>query len=133
MAKADAVAAAIQLIQDEQAQALTDGVGSAYDVGVADQKAVDGSTGQFTQNDIDNAVAAAIGPLNEQISALTAQDALDVAAAQAAQAQVVSVQAALDAMTAQDMADKAVVANFQSSIAALQAALDALKAALPQP
>ena len=127
MAKVDVVAAAMQMILTEQNQALTDGLGSAYDGGATDQKASDGS---FTQADIDAAVKAATDPLNAQVASITAQDATDQANLAAAQTNLASVQAQLVTMTAQDVSDKALVANFQSSVASLQASLDAIKAAL---
>jgi len=118
---------ALALIQQEQSQALVDGLNMAYTGGATDQKASDGT---FTQADIDAAVKAATDPLNAQIATITAQDQTDQANLAAAQANLASVQQQLAAMTAQDQSDKALVANFQTSVAQLQASLDAIKAAL---
>lgn len=128
MGKQETVSAQKAAVLAGQDAALESGLETCYDQGAVDQKASDGT---LTQADLDAAVAAAVGPLNDQIVALTAQDASDVAALGVAQAAVTGLQAQVDALTAEDAADKAVVANFQNSIAALQAALDALKAALP--
>ena len=72
MAKSDFIAAQLVSIQAAQAQAISDGLGATWDESATEQKSSDGT---LTQADLDAAVAAAVGPLNDQIAALTTQDA----------------------------------------------------------
>lgn len=135
MAKADVVSAAkSQFLQDEDAAAQKFGE-ACYDGGASDQKASDGS---FTQADIDAAVKTATDPLNAQVTALQAQDAADVATAQAAQAQVASLSATVDQMTGQigDLtkklaADDSIVQGLKGSLSQLQAVEAALEQLIP--
>lgn len=141
MAKSDVVSAGVAAIQSAESQALSDQLGIAYDAGVSDQKGIDGSApGQFTQNDIDNAVAAAKAVDAQALTDSQAADAAALAgalandsttAAQAlsdSNAALAKLQASLDAMTAKDAADVSAMASFQTSIAAAQANLSAIEA-----
>lgn len=115
MSKEDVVSAAVSSIQSAQAQALSDGLGSVYDAGLA---AAPVATGGLSQADVDAAVAAA-----------QAADAQALADAQAAAAAALAaVQSQLDQMTAKEQLEEAAVSGLQSSVVAVQAALDAIKA-----
>lgn len=121
MARADVITAGVAAIQTAEIQALSDQLGLAYDSGISDQKAVDGSTGTFTQNDIDNAVAAA-----------QAVDAVTLATAQKqSAAALATLQASLDAETAKETSDTALIASLQSSVASVQSSIAALAALFP--
>lgn len=124
--KDDAVSAAVLAVQAGQVQVLTDQLGSVFDQGEAI-----GTGPGFTQADIDAAVLAAVGPLNDKI----AQDALDLAAAQLdAETKLQAVQVALDAMTAKEQLEESAVLALQGSVQAVQTSLDAIKAlVLPVP
>lgn len=134
MAKEDVVAAQLVAIQAAETQAISAGLGACYDQGALDQKASDGT---LSQGDLDAAVAAAVAPLNDQISALTAQDASDKQALVDAQASAASaiadMQSKLDAAIAADVGDKKLVSDLQGAVAAVQTALDNIKAALTPP
>lgn len=126
MAKADAVSAAILMIQNEQAQALTDGVGSAYDAGASDQKAADG-TGTSPSDQ------AVIDGLNAQVAALTAQDASDVASLRAAQASLASVQQQLSDLSTKEAGEAALIQGLTGSLSVLQNVVVELQAVLAPP
>lgn len=84
------------------------------------------------QAKIDAAVAAAVGPLNEQIAALTAQDASDVQALNDAKAAADAAKAQFDAtvanMKVQIDAALAGKADAEGKFAGLQEAADKLQA-----
>lgn len=117
MAKADVVAAAVSAIQQNQAQALIDGLGSVYDQGGLDQKASDGT---FTQADIDSAVAAAQAVDAQALSDAQAKASSDLAA----------VQDQLSALSSKEAGESATLVSLQSSVAAAQASLAAVLAVL---
>lgn len=129
MAKVDVVAAAVAAVQAGQLQVLNDQFSSVFD-----QAEAQGTGPGFTQADIDSAVAAAVGPLNDQITALTAQDQADIAAGQVAltnaQTATAAVQASLDALTAKEAPEASLIASLQQSAASLTTALAAINAAL---
>lgn len=121
MAKQDVVAAQLLVVQGEQTQAISDGLGNAYDAGLADGKAIGGG---LSQSDVDAAVAA-------QLATDSAKETQDLSDAQgAANAQLSVVQQQLADMTAQDTVDKAALANLKGSLDQIQANLDAIKALL---
>lgn len=121
MAKEDVVAAQLLVVQAEQTQAVSDGLGNAYDAGLNDGKAIGGG---LSQSDVDAAVAA-------QLAADSAKETQDLSDAQgAANAQLSVVQQQLADMTAQDTVDKAALANLKGSLDQIQANLDAIKALL---
>lgn len=111
-------------------QVLTDLANNAAN----DQKASDGT---FGQADIDAAVAAAVGPLNAQITALQAQDASDI---QAGKDAVSAVQAAMDALQAQysalaakESTEAGTLQGLVGSISALQGVVAVLQGLQSQP
>lgn len=117
-----------------QDKILNDVMGSVYDQAAIEQKAADGT---LSQSDLDAAVAAAVGPLNDQIVALTAQDEADKQAAVDAKAMgdaaVAAIQAQFDELKASKDVEDGVIANLNASMASIQGALDALHALFPQP
>lgn len=117
MAKLDVVQAQLQVIQAAEVQALTDGLGACYDQGMAN---AGGTPGTFTQADIDAAVSAAVGPLNDQILGLTAQDQADQASLQDAQAAMSDLQSKFDALAQKENVESGIIAGLQSSLSTLQ-------------
>lgn len=106
MGKEEVVAAAVVSIQAAEAQALSDGLSSVYDAGLASAPVTDGT---FTQADIDAAVAA--------------KGVLDQAAIDDITAKLAALQTADDALKADDEALKAVNAGLQDVIEHVKALL----------
>lgn len=135
MAKEDVVSAAVQAIQQGELQVLTDQLGSVWDQGVASVPPVSGDV----QAQIDAAVQAAVGPLNDQIVQLQAQDAADVQAAVDAKAQsdaaLASLQGQLDSVSAAKLVDDQIIVGLQQSVSSIRALADQLAAIVlpPQP
>lgn len=126
--KDDAVAAAVAAITAGQAQVLADQIGSVFDQGEAI-----GTGPGFTQADIDAAVAAAVAPLNQSISDLTAKDASDI---QAGTDALAALQASFDKMSADKAVEDGVIAGLQSakdSLAAVLASLSTIGVPAPAP
>lgn len=137
MAKADAVSAAILMIQNEQAQALTDGVGSAYDAGASDQKAADGTGTSPSDQAIIDGLNSQIVTLTQQVSDLQAKDASDIQAGQdavtAIQASMTDLQSRFDTLSAKESTEAGVLQGLQGSIAALQNVIVVLQGLPTQP
>lgn len=133
MAKADVVAAGIAAL----AQAESDAFGVAYDSSFAEGVASVpvGTGGGFQQSDIDAAVAAAIAPLNQSISDLTAKDALDAQAAIDAKAQgdaaLASMKAEMDALSAKEGIEAQTLQNLSSAYGQLQQVVSVLAGLQP--
>jgi hypothetical protein len=132
MSRDQIIADALSAIQAGQAQVLSDSVSAAVDASALEQKSSDGT---LSQSDVDAAVAAAVAPLNQQLSDLSAKDALDMQAAvdakAAGDASVAAIQAQLDSLSAAKSVEDGVIAGLNSSIASIQGALDALHALFP--
>lgn len=120
--KADALTAFVSALTAGQAQAINDAGSALYDQAIADNPP--GSGGGFQQSDIDAAVAAAVGPLNNQIATLTAQDASDIAAGQQAvvgvQQQLSDLQSKFDALATKEAGEASAASVVPQYIAALQ-------------
>lgn len=137
MGMAESVAARkVELLsaQDAAVQAFGEG---CFSDGVASVPPVIGADPD-EQAKIDAAVAQAVGPLNDQISALTAKDAADI---QAGLDAVAAIQLKLDDMgnqlkAAQDAksAEDAVVLGLQGQVSQIRDLADKLAAlVIPQP
>lgn len=127
MSMQDVVSAAkAQFVSDQDAAAEKYGE-ACYNGGVIDDKATQGT---LTQADLDAAISAAVAPLNQQISDLTAKDATDVQAAIDAKAAgdkaVADVQAKLDSLSAKEAPEASAIAALQQSVASLQSVLATL-------
>lgn len=139
MAKADVVAAGITAIQSGVTQVYTDQLGVAYDGGFTDGVASvpAGTGGGFQQSDIDAAVAAAIAPLNQSISDLTAKDAGDVQALAdakvASDAAVADLQGKLDTLAAAKSVDDGIISGLQGALQQIKDAEAALQSLFPPP
>lgn len=132
MSRDQIISDALAAISAGQAQVLSDAVSAAVDQSAIEQKASDGT---LSQADVDAAVAAAVAPLNQQISDLQVKDAADVQAAVDAKAAGDAAVAALqvqfdDLKSAKDVED-GVIAGLNASIVSIQGALDALHALFP--
>jgi hypothetical protein len=106
---------------------LTQVLGDVADQSALEQKASDGT---LSQADVDAAVAAAVGPLNDQIVALQAQDAADIKAGQDALA---ALQVKLDDLAQKEGVEASVIAGLQGSLAVLQDVVAKLSGLLPVP
>ncbi len=130
MSKTDIVSAQKSAILSGQDAALQAGLEAVYDQAATEQKASDGT---LSQSDLDAAVAAAVAPLNQQVADLTAKDASDVAAGQAA---LVDLQGKLDALAAKESVEAGTLAALQSakdSLAKVLADLSGIGAPVPVP
>jgi len=107
MAKEDVVATQLKSVQDAEVQALESALGACFDAGAA------------------SVVVPDVSALNAKI----AQDAADLAAAQAkAQSDLATLQAALDAETAKETMEANSVQALKDRVTAVQASLDQIKA-----
>lgn len=129
--KADFVAAQKAAILVGQDAALQSGLDSVWDQAALEQKASDGT---LSQGDLDAAVAAAVGPLNEQIGVLQGQVSADADVLKAAQDKAAedlgAVSQALIDMTAKEQLEEQAVADVVAKINQVQASFDAIKALL---
>lgn len=129
MGRQEVIDGQVSAIQSGQLEVLKSGLGVAFDAGMSES-----GGGGFTQTDIDNAVAAAVLPLNDQIVGLQGQvqaDAQVLADAQAkAQADLDAVSKSLVDMTAKEQLEELAVADVAAKIAQVQEAFDAIKALL---
>jgi hypothetical protein len=127
--KADALTAFVSAVTAGQAQALNDAGSALYDQALVDNPP--GTGGGFQQSDIDAAVAAAVAPLNDQIATLTAQDASDIAAGQAAladaQSKLGALQGQFDQLTAKEGSEAGILVSYQAALAQLQQVVSALQ------
>lgn len=130
MSKEQIVAEAKASFITGQDTVLTQVLSDVADKSAMEQKASDGT---LSQGDLDTAVAAAVEPLNQQISDLTAKDAADIAAGQQALADL---QAKFDQMSSDKKVEDGVIAGLQSAkdqLAAVLASLSAIGAPQPDP
>lgn len=135
MSKKQILSDALADIAVGELQVRSDAIGKALDAMALEQKASDGT---LSQSDVDQAVAAAVAPLNQQISDLSAKDAADIQAAIDAKASgdaaVLDIQGKLDSalssladMTAKEQFEEQAVADVKLKIEAVQASFDVVK------
>lgn len=125
MGRDESVAAGVAAVQQGEVDVLTGALQKCFDDGESQ-----GTGPGFTQADIDAAVAAATGPLNDQVAALQTQDAADIKAGQdavtAAQAITADLQTQFDALNIKEKGQEDALAAFGAKYADLQAALKAI-------
>lgn len=109
---------------------LSQVLGSVYDLAAQEQKASDGT---LSQGDLDAAVAAAVAPLNQQISDLSAKDAADLQLLSDAQAKLADLSAKFDVLVAKEGIEAGIVAEFQASLAGMQKVVADLIGLQPAP
>ncbi len=120
MSRDQIIADAKAAIVSGQDAVLMSAIGAAVDASALEQKASDGTLGQ---SDVDAAVAAAVGPLNQQIVDLTAKDEADLAAGQAA---LVDLQSKMDALASKEAVESGIIEGLQASKDALAKVLSDL-------
>lgn len=138
MSRDEIVSKALSDISTGQAQVLADAIGAAVDQSAIEQKASDGT---LNQGDLDaavaSAVAAAVAPLNDQIAALTAQDAADVQAGKDALAALSAVkdalQAQFDSLSVKEGQEASVISGLQGSLEQMKNVVSLLTGILAPP
>lgn len=141
MSKADVVAAQKVILLQAQDGALDQFGGACYDQGAAEATPAPG--GGFSQADLDAAVAAAVGPLNDQIGNLQGKfDADELVVADltgklsALQAGFDELKVSDDALVAKESGEAALIKGFsdaKQSLVDILAALDKVGAPAPAP
>lgn len=117
MSKEEIVAAQKSAIIMGQDAALQVGLEAVYDGAFSEGAASVPPADADEQAKIDAAVAAAVGPLNQQIADLQAKDEADIAAGQAA---LVDLQSKMDALGAKEAIEAGIVDGLKGSLAVLQ-------------
>lgn len=133
MSKDQIVSDAVAALQAGEVTVLGGVYDSSFAEGVASVPPPDAGE----QAKIDAAVAAAVAPLNQQISDLGAKDASDLQAAAdakvASDAAIASLQQQLSDLASAKGIEDGVIAGLQSSISSIQGALASLQALFPAP